>query len=300
MVTTRSSTRSSTTRSKSRRSSKKGSSKSDEGTGVANNYVSGGIEENGPLFALAICGPFVTILLGYLTSTSFKETGVVPHLSTMLPLCYSDFSACATNVINAGVSTLYPLDLPAIQFILGSSSSSGSGGGGSTAHDIGASGHPGTTIDLKDSTTWPHKSKGQKNDAAWASSFGVQKAPQTLQQIYDEWHFGWRDGPPLGDLERLYPQGLWRKGKQRDAVSQQVRSRRTIMEYLQDATDVEPLQNELYAHFDAVTDEQKKQVRRWPKIKSFLNENLRKRKDGYLDRSQEMSKRRKKKSTSTP
>ena len=168
----------------------------------------------------------------------------------------------------------------------------------STAHDISSFGHPATTINLKDSTTWPHTSKGQTNDAAWASSFGVQKAPQTLQQIYDEWHYGWRSGPPLGDLERLYPQGKWRRGKKRDAVSQQVRSRRTIMEYLQDATDVEPLQNELYAHFAAVTDEQKKEVQRWPKIKSFLNENLRKRKAGHEARSQEMSKRRKK-NTST-
>ena len=92
------------------------------------------------------------------------------------------------------------------------------------------------------------------------------------------------------------------------------------MEYLQDATDVEllqnelyahfdavtdeqkkevqPLQNELYAHFGAVTDEQKKEVQRWRKIKSFLNENLRKRKDRHKARSQEMSKRRKK-NTST-
>jgi len=70
------------------------------------------------------------------------------------------------------------------------------------------------------------------------------------------------------------------------------------MEYLQDAADVEPLQNELYAHFDAVTDEQKKEVQRWPKIKIFLNENLRKRRDGHEARSQEMSKRRKK-NTST-
>jgi len=108
-------TRSSTRSSKSHQSSKKDSNKYEEGT----NFVAGGIEDNGPLFALAVCGPFVTILFGYLTSESFKETGVAPHLSTMLPICYSDLSACATKVFTAGMSTVYPLNIPAMQFILG-------------------------------------------------------------------------------------------------------------------------------------------------------------------------------------
>ena len=91
-------------------------------TDTGKNYVSGGIEENGALFALAIAGPFLTIFLGYLTSKEFKVasqdylvtpahevdgwleeatiTTMKPHLSSMLPICYSDLSRCGTNLIN--------------------------------------------------------------------------------------------------------------------------------------------------------------------------------------------------------
>jgi 7-dehydrocholesterol reductase len=82
---------------------------------VGQNFVSGGIEENGPLFALAICGPFLTILLAYLTSEEFKAE---PFLSTMLPTCVNDVYACGSHVLDAGLS-VFPPTVEAIKFLFG-------------------------------------------------------------------------------------------------------------------------------------------------------------------------------------
>jgi len=112
MVKTRSKSRSK----KSKTTTNQPTENYDEGT----NFVSGGIEENGPLFALAVCGPFVTILLGYVTSQAFVDNNptMEPHLSTMLPICFNDLAACGNNVLSAGLS-VFPPTTESISFIFG-------------------------------------------------------------------------------------------------------------------------------------------------------------------------------------
>jgi hypothetical protein len=79
------------------------------------NWVSGGVEENAALFALVCVAPFLTVLLGYLTSVEFKETsGMEPHLSVMLPACLADLHACGSSIW--GVCLMLP-DVAAMQFI---------------------------------------------------------------------------------------------------------------------------------------------------------------------------------------
>lgn len=73
----------------------------DEGT----NWVAAGIEDNAFLFGLCLVAPFLTVLLSYLTSQEFKDQGMKPHLSVMVPACFDDVGACARNVLAAGVST---------------------------------------------------------------------------------------------------------------------------------------------------------------------------------------------------
>jgi 7-dehydrocholesterol reductase len=98
--------------------STKKAKKNQQNSDVGNNFVSGGIEENGPLFALAVCGPFLTILLGYITSQKFYNTGTEPFLSTMIPACISDISSCGSSVLNAGLSD-FPPTMNAVKFICG-------------------------------------------------------------------------------------------------------------------------------------------------------------------------------------
>ncbi len=79
------------------------------------NFVSGGVEENGMLFCLILVAPFLTILLGHLTSPGFQAGGVAPHLSAMLPACFVDIQACSRSVL--GVVLRLP-SLDATKFIL--------------------------------------------------------------------------------------------------------------------------------------------------------------------------------------
>jgi hypothetical protein len=96
-----------------RKSSKKGEEKFAEGT----NWVSGGVEENAALFSLVCVAPFLTVLLGYLTSPEFTATtGLPPHLSAMLPACWSDLEACSRGLL---ATTMMLPDPAAVKFIAG-------------------------------------------------------------------------------------------------------------------------------------------------------------------------------------
>jgi 7-dehydrocholesterol reductase len=72
------------------------------------NWVAAGIEDNAFLFGLVLVAPFLTILLGYLTSPEFKDTGMDPHLSVMVPACFNDVGACALNLFEKGASVFPP------------------------------------------------------------------------------------------------------------------------------------------------------------------------------------------------
>ena len=81
------------------------------------NWVSGGVEENAALFALVCVAPFLTVLLGYLTSAAFKETsGMEPHLSVLVPACLADLQSCGMSLLHT--SLMLP-DRDAMQFIAG-------------------------------------------------------------------------------------------------------------------------------------------------------------------------------------
>ena len=76
-------------------------------------------------------------------------------------------------------------------------------------------------------------------------------------------------------------------------MGQQIRHRRSIMSFVKESS-VDELQSELYDHFGATTEDQKRNVQGWPLIKKFYDQVLRKRKSGYEERSAEQIKRRKK------
>lgn len=76
------------------------------------NWVAGGVEDNAALFGLVCAAPFLTVLLGHLTSSDFSGN---PYLSEMIPMCYSDPRACGEALL----STVMMLpSLEAIQFVL--------------------------------------------------------------------------------------------------------------------------------------------------------------------------------------
>lgn len=81
------------------------------------NWVSGGVEENAILFSLVCIAPFLTVLLGYLTSEKFSQSsGLQPHLSELLPACLSDMPACGRGLLSTAL--MLP-DAAAVQFIVG-------------------------------------------------------------------------------------------------------------------------------------------------------------------------------------
>ena len=82
------------------------------------NWVAAGIEDNAFLFGLCLAAPFLTVLLGYLTSPEFKATGMPPHLSVMVPACLEDVGACASSVVEKGLS-VFPPTYEAWRFLFG-------------------------------------------------------------------------------------------------------------------------------------------------------------------------------------
>ena len=95
-------------------------SKEEDGKAYAagTNWVAGGVEENSALFSLVCAAPALTVLLSYLTSVEFKDTGVAPHLSSMLPACMGNLSGCGTGLLQTIISA-FPPSKEAVQFILG-------------------------------------------------------------------------------------------------------------------------------------------------------------------------------------
>mmetsp|Transcript_6500 Transcript_6500/g.16055 ORF Transcript_6500/g.16055 Transcript_6500/m.16055 type:complete len:431 (-) Transcript_6500:540-1832(-) len=87
----------------------------DDGT----NYVEGGIEQNAFFFGLIVAAPFLSLLLGYLTSEEMADQfpGFATHpISVMLPKCISNPTTCVTGVVATGFSVVPSLS--AIQFVL--------------------------------------------------------------------------------------------------------------------------------------------------------------------------------------
>ena len=135
-------------------------------------------------------------------------------------------------------------------------------------------------IDPTSPSTWP-------NDPTWCSNTQIRPSPQTLQHIYDEWHVGWNNNPPLGSLETKY-RYAWRKGK--TAMSNQVNRRKMLVtKFMTTAAAVEPLQQELYAHFGDEADKSK--LHRLVFINKFLDQALRKRQPGFAARSEDRKRR---------
>ena len=101
------------------RAKKNGRGDGEEEYAEGANWVAGGIEENSGLFTLAVCAPALTIMLAYLTSEEFVVAtgGMKPHLSTMIPACVSDLSACGSNVLDACLS-VFPPNADAIKFVV--------------------------------------------------------------------------------------------------------------------------------------------------------------------------------------
>ena len=111
------STRSGSTPAKPSADSRSSASKDkyDEGT----NYVAAGIEANPYFFALIIAAPFLSLLLGYLTSPEMAadHPGMATAPLTMAKTCLSNLPVCGRTVLMAGLSVTPTTE--GIQFILG-------------------------------------------------------------------------------------------------------------------------------------------------------------------------------------
>lgn len=81
------------------------------------NYVSGGVEENGVLFAMLCAAPALTVLFAHLTSAEFKASGLEPHLSVLVPACLADVSTCGQSLLSV-ILNAFPPSLEAVQFIV--------------------------------------------------------------------------------------------------------------------------------------------------------------------------------------
>uniref|UniRef100_A0A6U3VLR4 7-dehydrocholesterol reductase n=1 Tax=Ditylum brightwellii TaxID=49249 RepID=A0A6U3VLR4_9STRA len=94
--------------------SKNTKEKYDEGT----NYVEAGIEANAFFFGLIIVAPFLSLLLGYLTSPEMAadHPGVATAPFEMAKACASDLPGCGKALLTTGLSVTPTAD--GIQFIL--------------------------------------------------------------------------------------------------------------------------------------------------------------------------------------
>jgi 7-dehydrocholesterol reductase len=88
----------------------------DEDYADGTNFVSGGVEENGMLFALLLAAPALSVLFAHLTSAEFKASGVQPHLSVMVPACLEDVPACGQSLLNI-ITSAFPPSAEAAKFI---------------------------------------------------------------------------------------------------------------------------------------------------------------------------------------
>eukprot|EP00546_Thalassionema_frauenfeldii_P015632 CAMPEP_0178909794 /NCGR_PEP_ID=MMETSP0786-20121207/8734_1 /TAXON_ID=186022 /ORGANISM="Thalassionema frauenfeldii, Strain CCMP 1798" /LENGTH=468 /DNA_ID=CAMNT_0020581963 /DNA_START=39 /DNA_END=1441 /DNA_ORIENTATION=- len=85
----------------------------DKGT----NYVEAGIEANLFFFGLILAGPFLTVLLAYVTSPEMDSELAMAPLMKMIPACVADVPQCLSSIAEAGWSVQPTYE--AMQFILG-------------------------------------------------------------------------------------------------------------------------------------------------------------------------------------
>lgn len=80
------------------------------------NHVEAGIEANLFFFGLILAGPFLTVLLAYVTSPAMDPDMAMSPLTKMIPACLSDLPQCASAIAQAGWSVQPTYE--AMQFIL--------------------------------------------------------------------------------------------------------------------------------------------------------------------------------------
>jgi hypothetical protein len=133
----------------------------------------------------------------------------------------------------------------------------------------------------------------------------IQPKPTTIKEVHDEWEIGWNENPPLGTLEEKYPRGKWRT--KRTALGQEIGRRRIIMTALHNAAverhcqsndsgdititngDIDQLQQEVYVHKNATTEDEKSKARSYAALRSFVDKVLRPKQEGHSVRSLKMS-----------
>ncbi len=143
-----------------------------------------------------------------------------------------------------------------------------------------------------------------KNMATWTADFTWTSAyrpplhaPITFIDLYKEWHHG-RDGSPaLMHLELKYGT-KWRKNRGAGtSFAQNIRRiKQLVTHHMTTEQEAEDLHKEYLEHHGVANADLATQCKKcygWPKLKSYYNNTLTKRKDGFAGRSGTMKKRRK-------
>ena len=147
-------------------------------------------------------------------------------------------------------------------------------------------------------------SEDPKNMATWTADFTWTSAyrpplhtPITFIDLYKEWHLGREGSPALKHLELKYGTKWRRKRGSGTAFTQNIRRIKQLVTYHmtteQEAVELHKEYLEHHGVADADLVVQREKCYGWPKLKSYYNNTLTKRKDGFVGRSGTMKKRRK-------